>query len=303
MWTLSSSRTASACAASLLIPRLIRSTWVIWRPTRITGFSASRGFWKIIEISLPRMSRSSVCSSSERRSRPRHNTSPPTTRPGLFSSPITDEAVTDFPEPVSPTSPTTSLSSISKLSPSITRSSPLRMKKELRRSRTSSSATLRAPPPRIENVLEPVAEQVEPEHGEGDRQAGEGVDPPVAVEEVLQAHADHHAPLGARHAHAESDEGQAGRLQDRPAALQRRNDDDRHERVRQQVSPEQAESCVADGDRGEGVLALLRRQHQVPHQARVAGDVDRGRRDDDGEDAGAHRPSHGHREHEAGERL
>src|SRR5438128_5619800 len=303
MCTLWRSRTASACASSLPIPRLSRSTCVIWWPTRMTGFSASRGFWKIIEISLPRTCASRVGSESVRRSRPRQSTSPPITRPGFFSRPMIEAAVTDFPEPVSPTSPTTSPSSISRSMPSITRSSPLRMKNEVRRSLTSSSATLRAPASWVEDVLEPVSEQVEAEDREGDRQAREGVDPPVTVEEVLEAHADHHAPLGPRDAHAETDEREARRLEDRPAALERRDDDDGHERVREQVPPQQAKARVADRDRGQRVLALLRRQHQVPHQPRVPGNVDRSRRDDHGEDAGAHRPGDGHGEDEAWERL
>src|SRR5687768_6544608 len=115
------------------------------------------------------------------------------------------------------------------------------MKKEVRRSRTSSRLMPGAsrpaqhlvrrscaPPLWVEHVLETVPEQVEAEDGEGDRQAGERVDPPVALKEVLQAHADHHAPLRLRYPHAEADEGKARSLEDRPAALQRRDDDDRN---------------------------------------------------------------------------
>src|SRR5262245_60109573 len=241
MCTFPSSRTASAYASSSPIPRFSWSTCMIWRPTRITGFSASRGFWKIIEISVPRISRSSVCSGSGRRSRPRQSTCPSTTRPGFLTRPMMEAAVTDLPEPVSPASPTISPSSISKSRPSITRSSPLRMKKDVRRPLSSSRAmvSLCAPPPGIEDVLQPVAEQVEAENRDRDRETRERVDPPVPVEKVLQAHADHHAPLGARDSHAEPDEREPGGLEDRPAAVQRREDDDRHERVRQQMAPEQ----------------------------------------------------------------
>src|SRR5262249_42294918 len=303
--TFSSSRSASACASSSLIPRLSSSTCMIWRPTRITGLSASRGFWKIIEISLPRISRSSVCSGSGRRSRPRQSTCPSTTRPGVLTRPMIEAAVTDLPEPVSPASPTISPSSISKSRPSITRSSPARMKKDVRRPLSSSRAmvSLCAPPAWVEDVLQPVAEQVETEYRDRDREARKRIDPPVAVEEVLQAHADHHAPLGARNAHPESDEREPCRLENRPAAMESCEDDDGHERVRQQVAPEQAKPRVADGRRRERVLALTGGEHQVPHQARVARDVDHGGRHDDREDARAHRPRDRHREDEARERL
>ena len=60
----------------------------------------------------------------------------------------------------------------------------------------------------------------------------------MALQEVLEAHRDHHSPLGRRDAHAESDEAQAGGLQDREAALQRREHDHGSQAVREQVAPQ-----------------------------------------------------------------
>jgi len=68
--------------------------------------------------------------------------------------------------------------------------------------------------PRIENVAQAVAQQVEAEHRRHQRQAGEE---PTShhspVEMKRRAFRDHDAPFGRRRLDAEADEGQAGRVE------------------------------------------------------------------------------------------
>lgn len=76
---------------------------VSWRLMVSTGFSELIGSWKIIEISAPRIF-SSAFSGRESRFRPRYQTSPASTLPGgVGTRPITESALTLFPEPDSPT--------------------------------------------------------------------------------------------------------------------------------------------------------------------------------------------------------
>ena len=86
-------------------------TWMTsatWWPTLNTGLSDVSGSWKIIEISLPRMARSSFSPASSR-SRPWNRMRPDSNRPGgTGTSPITARADTDLPDPDSPTMPSVS---------------------------------------------------------------------------------------------------------------------------------------------------------------------------------------------------
>ncbi len=146
-----------------------------------------------------------------------------------------EKPVTLLPEPLSPTKPTISPLPIENERRSSTRATPLRVKNWVSRSRTSSIgvsvrvdgpsllASIRwspSAPPRIEHVLQSVTQQIEPEHGPGNRQPGEGVHPPVTLEEVLESELDHCAPFGARGFDSQSDKGQAGGFENGPAELQ-----------------------------------------------------------------------------------
>src|SRR5688500_8097838 len=63
---------------------------------------------------------------------------------------------------------------------------------------------------RVEGVAQPVAEQVHPERGERERDAGEGGQPPRDVQEIT-ALGEHAAPRGGGRLHAEAEEAD-GRL-------------------------------------------------------------------------------------------
>ncbi len=71
----------------------------IWRPMVMTGLSEVIGSWKIMEISLPRISRMAAASRPTR-STPSSRTEPSTMRPGgSATSRISDSAVTLLPQP------------------------------------------------------------------------------------------------------------------------------------------------------------------------------------------------------------
>src|SRR5262249_26137792 len=79
----------------------------IWSPTRITGFSALIGSWKIIDRWAPRSRwRSAPRRSSRfRPGRPEYSTSPTDHTGGDGISPMSVRHVTLLPQPLSPTRP------------------------------------------------------------------------------------------------------------------------------------------------------------------------------------------------------
>src|SRR5258708_38124289 len=62
------------------------------------------------------------------------------------------------------------------------------------------------PPLRIDDVAQAVAEQIEAEHRDHQREAREQCDPPFARHHEARAFGDHDAPLGGRRPNAEADE-------------------------------------------------------------------------------------------------
>ena len=115
-------------------------TSVICVPILSVGFRQVIGSWKIIAISWPRTSSSSR-SLSFVRSRPSKTTSPETIFAGGFGMrPMIESAVTDLPQPDSPTIPSVLPLSTSNEMPSTALTTPSRVKKCVRRSRTSRRA-------------------------------------------------------------------------------------------------------------------------------------------------------------------
>src|SRR5215468_2246898 len=81
------------------------------------------------------------------------------------------------------------------------------------RNRTESEQSSR-PPLRIDDVAQAIAEQVEAEHRNHQREAGKERDPPFARHHEACALGDHDAPFGRRRPHAKADEGEARRIED-----------------------------------------------------------------------------------------
>src|SRR5437899_7725544 len=163
-----------------------RLRWVLivstsWSPTLYSGLSEVRGSWKIIPIRLPLTRRNSSGGRLSMR-RPDRRISPPEMRPGGSIRPITDNPVTDLPAPDSPTTPNTSPLAISNETPSMARSVPRREANSTWRLRTERTGSVMdatySSKFRVERVAQPVAEQVDRQDQHGEREPGEGDDPP-----------------------------------------------------------------------------------------------------------------------------
>ena len=99
---------ARSRASSSSIFRWARMVSTICSSIVRTGFRLVIGSWKIIAISLPRISRISLSGSADR-SRPSNRTLPPSIRPaGFGSSRMIARLVTLLPQPDSPTRPSRS---------------------------------------------------------------------------------------------------------------------------------------------------------------------------------------------------
>src|SRR5213593_2128263 len=89
--------------------------------------------------------------------------------------------------------------------------------------------------PRVERVADPVPEQVERQHGEQERGAGEREEPPRAVEDRRRLR-DHLAPARLRRVDADAEERERRLEQDVLRDDERRVDDDRRHEIRQQLA-------------------------------------------------------------------
>src|SRR6266567_6413019 len=260
----------------------------IWSPIVSTGLSEVIGSWKIMAIRLPRISR---ISASERasRSRPSNRTAPETTRPSLAGSRrIMDSAVTLLPQPDSPTIPTVSPACTDRLTPSTARVMPSSVTNWVRRSSTRRSASTMSHPPgeaRIEPVAQPVAHQVDREHGQ--REAGAGKkDRPGRARQEQPARGDHVAPSRDLRWHARAQEREPGLGEDGRGHDVCGLDDERRDRAGQDVAQDDLAVPAAAADRGLDVGLLARGQHHRAHEPDHAGDLGYRDRHDDNADAG-----------------
>src|SRR5260370_1034923 len=118
------------------------------------------------------------------------------------------------------------------------------------RSATSSSGTASimaasGAPLRIDDVAQPVAEQVEAEHRAHERGARKERDPPFARDHERGAFRHHDPPFGGRRTHAQADEGEAGGGENGGTHGQRPlHHHDRHD-VRQNLSEQDADLALA----------------------------------------------------------
>src|SRR5262249_28867136 len=136
-----------------------------------------------------------------------------------------------LPQPLSPTSPTTSPGPMSRLTPSSTSATPRSVTKSTRSPRTDSSGSLIArrmgpPQPRVQDIAQPVAEQVEAHDGEEDREARRRRIPPRIGQELARL-GDGASPFGCGRRRAQAEEAERGGGEDREAHADRGADDDR----------------------------------------------------------------------------
>src|ERR1700694_4733438 len=180
---------------------------------------------------------------------PENITEPSAILPARSRIRITAEEVTDLPEPDSPTMPSVSPLATEMLTCCTALTMPRLVANSTVRSLTSSSgcAVMVAssrPSLWIDDVAQTVAEQVEAEHRDHQRKAGEQCDPPFARDHEARALRNHDAPFRGRRPDAEPDERHPGGVEDRGAHGQRHlHDHDRHD-VRQDVHQENPEFAV-----------------------------------------------------------
>src|SRR5262245_22007047 len=142
-----------------------------------------------------RLPRSVRISSSLRptRSRPLNRILPPAIRPGGSTRPRTEKPVTDLPEPDSPTRPRMRPLSTVNETPSTALSVPARVSNQVRRSSTARVVLTLLLQAGIEDLAQLVADQVDADDRDQQRDAGEEADPVLAREHELVAVGDQQA--------------------------------------------------------------------------------------------------------------
>ena len=137
-------------------------------------------------------------------------------------------AETVLPEPDSPTTPSDWRSAIANETPRTTRLKPPGTGRSTLSFSTSTSITARAQL-RVERVAQAVAEQVEAEHGEGDREPRKHCEPRRQIEPGLRVR-QHPSPRDQRRLGAEAEIGERGFGEDGDGELDRRLHDQRRRR-------------------------------------------------------------------------
>src|SRR5712692_9564007 len=117
------------------------------------------------------------------------------------------------------------------------------------------AAAIRSGGLRVEQVAQPVAQEVEAEHRESDGATGEDREQWVQGKKVLRL-LQHEPPGGIGRLRAEPEIGQARFGQDRHREARRRLDDERRERVRQDMPGDETAVAGAQGPRGDDELPL-----------------------------------------------
>ncbi len=137
---ISSNSWARRIACRCEYPRCTIRGSAIWAPTVIVGFSEDIGSWKIMAMSVPRISRPSAAC-PPRMSCPRSLAVPRVIRPGgVWINPMTLCTETVFPQPDSPTIASVSPSLTLKLAPRTAWTEPPCTENSTCRSLTSRSA-------------------------------------------------------------------------------------------------------------------------------------------------------------------
>ena len=158
-----------------------------------------------------------------------------TIRPGGSTSRRIEKPVTDLPEPDSPTRPRISPLASVKLTPSTALATPV-AREEMRAQILDLEKRRRHRcKPRIEDVAQPVADEVDADDDQQQRDAGKHRHPVAAGEQVIIAVGDQQAERGLGDRHADAEEGERRLQRDGVGDLHRRDDDQRRQAVGQQM--------------------------------------------------------------------
>src|SRR5256712_2354201 len=232
----SSSARRIATGSSTFSWRTIGSA--ICRPIRRTGFREFIAPWKMMEMSFHRTFRTAV-SEARVRSRPLKRIRPRTIFPLYGRRRMRASAVVVLRQPLSPARRSASPSSKSNETPSTAWTLPSCVVYSTTRSSTSRSGILPPPETRIQDFIERVSEEVEPEHEEDDAQAPDAQ--PARVPDGDRGVGDRlvdDLPPAHRIGRRETQECEDALRQDRDRHGQDRVREDERERIREDVPEE-----------------------------------------------------------------
>src|SRR5438105_2723149 len=191
---------------------------------------------------------------------------PPTSLPGSGTRRRIDSAVTDFPLPDSPTMPRVSPWLTWKLIPSTAFTLPEDVKKCVLRSSTWSSGARGLPPhTRVDGITEPVAERVQGDQRQGQRDGGDQRHVRRHLQRLVALRR-HRAPGRGGRRNAESQVAEEGLEEDRLGDEEGRLDDDGPQRVGQDMPGQEADVLGPDRSGGFHELPLAEAERQAPHQ-------------------------------------
>src|SRR5580692_6024982 len=253
----------------------MRSTSSSWRPIVCSGFSAVIGSWKIMPIFAPRILRILSCGAWAR-SWPSNRIRPlPIRTCGPGKSPRIARATSDLPDPLSPirqvTLPARNVRSISLTA--FARSAPdgnaiVSFSSWSTVSFIAHAAFSSLAKSWIEGFVEPVAEEIDAEYREQDRNARKGADPPGGAQHRASRADDQPPAHDVGIAEAEKRET---RLEQNGGADQKRADrDDGGGAVRQHVMEDDARVACAEAGAGLHEFAAAECCEFPAHQPRDA---------------------------------
>jgi len=117
---------------------------------------------------------------------------------------------------------------------------------------------------RVERVAQAVAEQVEGQHGNHNRQAGIK-DEVRRTENLVALRAEHRAPFGRRRLGAQAEEGKRGGVEDGGGNAERALHNQRGERVGQDASEKDLKIAAAQGTGGRDEIHFAHRKDAGAH--------------------------------------
>src|SRR3984893_8490018 len=200
------------------------------------------------------------------RSRPCQRISPPTICPGgIAISLSTESAVTVLPHPDSPTTPRVSPLSMVRSTPSTARTMPSSVAKCVFSPRISSRCSTSHHFAGIESIAQSIADEIDRQHREKDCAPGEQGPMRSDVEVILGVEQD--APPGRNIRREPEPEKRQGRFRnDRGGDVDRAGDDDRPQRIGQDVTHHLAQLCGTECSRRLDEFLLAQRQELRAHQ-------------------------------------
>src|SRR6516225_7445012 len=237
-------------------------TSMVWVRIGNSGLKDPKGSCGMKVILRPRISLSACQRGIVSRSSPAKRIDPASRRALLAKMPRIALASVVLPQPDSPTSPMISPGRIVKLTPSSTLATPCSVANETRRFSTSRRLSPGAGTanPWIEDIAQPVAQEIEAHYDDKDGKSRRQGVPPGLGQELARI-GDHASSFRCRGRRTETEESERAGRENGEAHADRRAHDDRRGYVRQNVQEDDAPRRHAQRDRGLDEGLILERAH------------------------------------------